>query len=277
MFVIRWGTVGKKHKFKIKNYKRFYLSLSICIMLLFLLGYGIFKLYSFMHDNVEVVATTDASAQTLIKAKENRVVEPIDNLSVLKQKINNQISKYDGEWQIYIKNLKTNQYISINSKQSQPASIIKLFNMMAFYNYINENNLTITKEQSDLLTAMMTVSSNDASNSLVSIMGDGNFLKGAKYVTKYYKSQGFNDTSEEQRVYDEITIDTIFTGNNYVSVNDCGKALEQIYRGECVNEKYSKEMMDLLSLSQQLRDKDMDDDSNECCRTCNNFDYERLF
>ena len=240
----------KKHKYKLKNYKRFCISVSISIILLCLLVYGIFKMFSFIHGNVEVAGKVDTSVQASKKGSS----EQVDNLSVLKQKINNQISKYNGEWQIYIKNLKTNQYISINSKPCKPASIIKLFNMMAFYNYINENNLIITKEQNNLLASMVTVSSNNASNSLVSIMGDGDFLKGAKYVTDYCKSQGFNDTVEEQRVYDEITAETIFTGENKVSVNDCGKALEQIYRGECVNEKYSKEMMDLL-LAQYYRDK----------------------
>jgi len=197
------------------------------------------------------------ASDTIIEAA-NTAIEatavPIDDLSALKQNISSQISDYSGKWEIYIKDLKTNQSLSINSAPLKSASVIKLFNMMAFYNYINENNLTITDNQNYLLKQMITVSSNGASNSIVSILGKGNFLTGAKYVTNYCKNEGYNDTSEAQELYDTIPEGAVITGANRVSADDCGKALEQIYDGKCINEEYSKDMLDLL-LGQQNKVK----------------------
>lgn len=196
-------------------------------------------------DTIEEIIVVEEAVEESIQALEVPVIL-IDDLSILKEKINNQISTYNGEWQVYIKNLETNIEISLNSKPIKAASIIKLFNMVAFYNYVNESNLTITQTQKDLLSKMITVSNNEASNSIVEFMGKGNFLTGAKYVSNYCENQGYNDTSEAQKLYDTIPAGTVMTGNNRVSANDCGKALEQIYRGECISEEYSQEMLDLL-------------------------------
>lgn len=238
-----------------RKFKQYCLSLIIFITLLCIIWAGTSVPNSFVQANSETKVIGDALIQTLNLNAELIVVPvPIDDLSVLEEELNTQISNYSGQWQLYIKNLQTDMYISINSEPVKAASIIKLFNMMAFYNYIDENGLTITDKQRDMLSDMIIYSSNEASNSIVEIMGNGNFLVGAKYVTDYCKEEGYNDTSEAQRLYDTVPIGTVMTGNNRISARDCGKALEKIYNMEWVNEEYSKEMLDLL-LAQYYNDK----------------------
>ena len=55
------------------------------------------------------------------------------SLSSLKKQLEAMIQGYSGEWSVYVKDLKTDDIISINDKSMKPASVIKLFTMAATY------------------------------------------------------------------------------------------------------------------------------------------------
>ncbi|MBR5518763.1 MAG: serine hydrolase [Clostridia bacterium] len=161
----------------------------------------------------------------------------------LTEKINSIISNKRGEWSVYVKNLKTGMAVEINNKEFIAASVIKLYNMITLYDEINKGNMEMTDILQSNLEQMITVSSNSASNFIVTQIGSGNFDKGAKIVTACVENMGCTGTYEQHELFsDHIPPNKI----NRTSVRDCGLVLEKIYLKQCVSEQYDTEMLELL-------------------------------
>lgn len=172
--------------------------------------------------------------------------EPVDyteDINALTEQINSIISGKSGEWSVYVKNLDTGMEVEINNREFIAASVIKLYNMITLYDRINKGNIEMTESLQSNLEQMITVSSNSASNYIVTQIGGGSFDEGAKIVTACAEGLGCTGTYQQHELYnDYIPINA----RNRTSVKDCGLVLEKIYLKQCISEQYDTEMLELL-------------------------------
>jgi len=164
----------------------------------------------------------------------------------LKKSLNSMIAGYGGTWSVYVKDLKTNEMVSINDSSMYAASTIKAFAMAEAFELISRKKLSYDAQMQNLLTAMITVSDNTAFNQLVMLMGNGDFLKGASVLNKYLRENGYKETELHHTTSPASNAYVTDGGKNKASARDCGELLEHIYRGTCVNRSFSNRMMDLL-------------------------------
>lgn len=115
---------------------------------------------------------------------------------------------------------------SIASAPMQAASLIKLFIMGSVY-----ENYDALSEQYDRETLdshihnMITVSDNDAANTLVNWLGNGNDAEGIAKVNAFCQAHGYKDTQMNR-----LLLAGTENGDNYTSVKDCGTFLKEIYQ-----------------------------------------------
>ena len=179
-----------------------------------------------------------------------------NSLEILREKLQKEISGYNGEWAVYVEDLSSGDFFEINNKKMVSASLIKLFIMGKTYEEIV--NGTIQKENVESsLKSMITVSDNEASNILVATLGGGKytdmhsnaFQKGLKQVNSYANKLQCTDT-EQQRDMKNSRL-TPIPEQNYTSVVDCGKFLSNLYHKKLVSNAADTEMLELLK--QQTR------------------------
>ncbi len=193
-------------------------------------------------DNSAQIAA-DATAQ-LTPTPTPTPTPPKYNAEELESRLVEMLDDYDGTWSVYIDVLTDNMRINIQDEPMTAASLIKLFNMVALYNEVNESRVVLNNLTRANLELMITESSNDASNEIVKIIGDGNFFAGAQKVTELAHSMGATDTQEEHMLYSTAVKSS---GRNTVSMEDCGLILRKIYEKDCISPEYDAEMLELLT------------------------------
>ena len=169
------------------------------------------------------------------------------SLSSLKKQLVSMISRYNGTWSVYVKDLKTGDVISINDTAMKPASVIKLFTMAATYDSIKHGKIKKDSTVSRLLTNMITVSDNESFNELVRRNSSyRSFTNGCSVINNYLKKAGCTKTGCHSSLHPSASSFSWDGQTNMASAKDAGLILEKIYKGECVSAKYSKEMLNLL-------------------------------
>jgi beta-lactamase class A len=186
---------------------------------------------------------SDASASA--KNEEQR------KLDTLRTQLEQQIQGYQGNWQVYVADMATGAAISMNNHQQPSASLIKLYIMLAVFQQINDGQLSDDTQIDGLLTQMITVSSNQAANSLVSTLGNGDVTQGFKVVNATATRYGFTQSSQTDLLYDSGTHDS---SKKVTSAQDCGKFMTAIYNNGLVSHDASQRMLTLL-LAQTRRSK----------------------
>lgn len=156
-------------------------------------------------------------------AFDNRSDEKMDTMI---SQITSQLPTGNGSWSVYICDLAGGSEASINDTPMQAASLIKLFIMGAVY----ENYDALSKQYGSAtldgyLTPMITVSDNDAANSLVSCLGSGDSTAGMQKVNSFCQAHGYTSTSMGR-----LLLASNEFGDNYTSAYDCGKFLKEIYQ-----------------------------------------------
>ena len=148
----------------------------------------------------------------------------------------------------------------INDEPMYSASLIKAFVMAKTFedmDLVLENeakqmktdaaNAAVQTKIDNLLTNMITVSDNESCNELGRLQSEKHdFLDGAEKVNEYLKKEGYSETSYQSTLHPSSSAKISLGGRNMTSVKDCGLLLERIYRGECVSEEASAQMLDLL-------------------------------
>ena len=189
-------------------------------------------------------------------------VQGIDELGIenLKPQLESVVSGYDGDWSVYVKDLGTEEELVINDEPMYSASLIKAFVMAKTFedmDLVLENeaeqmktditNAAVQKKIDDLLINMITVSDNESCNELGRLQSEKHdFLNGAEKVNEYLEKEGYSETSYQSTLHPSESPKLSLGGRNMTSVKDCGLLLERIYRGECVSEEASQQMLDLL-------------------------------
>lgn len=120
--------------------------------------------------------------------------------------------------------------------------------MAAAYEKIDQGKLSESSVKSTI-NSMITVSSNDAFNTIVKKIG-------TSYINKWCKANGYTGTNQGHGLSPSSNNSglTNGSGSNMTTVKDCGKLLESIYRGTCVSKSASKKMLKHLK-GQQRRSK----------------------
>ena len=132
----------------------------------------------------------------------------------------------NGTWSVYVCNLAKNTEGAINDQQMQAASLIKLYIMGAVYEDYDKLSASYGKDSLDNnLNSMITVSDNDAANTLVNYLGSGDDAAGMARVNKFCQDHGYTSTSMGRLLLADNS-----NGDNYTSVKDCGKFLKTIYQ-----------------------------------------------
>ena len=97
-----------------------------------------------------------------------------------------------------------------------------------------------------LLWDMITVSDNECYNELVRRQGGGSFVGGTAVVNQYLRKNGYKNTGCHSSLHPSSSAWSSDGWRNTASAKDCGILLEKIYRGQCVSQQYSREMLNLL-------------------------------
>ncbi|MDY4975522.1 MAG: serine hydrolase [Clostridia bacterium] len=212
--------------------KKLFVCLGVCL---------VFTLGSALHDQTGDSLLWEEEAMAASRLLEHQ----IPPMGPLEEKIEGLIAGKSGQWSVYLKNLETEEELVYNSVQMQPASVIKLFRMVALYQAAQRSELELTEELLELAEKMITVSDNAASNEIVAALGQGSFEAGAERVTQTAQELGCTQTQDGMMLFD-YDPGFLVPGQNLTTVQDCGIILEQIYRKECVSPQYDQEMLYLL-------------------------------
>ncbi len=195
------------------------------------------KAASKAQDNSNGKGTSTAKADTTPEISDDGAISPshgssaFDNRSdekmdTLISQINSQLPTGNGSWSVYICDLAGGSEASINDTPMQAASLIKLFIMGAVYeNYDALSQQYDSAALDGYLTPMITVSDNDAANSLVSCLGGGDSTAGMQKVNSFCQAHGYTSTSMGR-----LLLASNEFGDNYTSAYDCGKFLKEIYQ-----------------------------------------------
>ena len=148
----------------------------------------------------------------------------MDNLlSQIQQKY---LPTNNGTWSVYACNLLKDSEGMINDTQMQAASLIKLYIMGTVYeNYDSLAQSHNSEELDSNISSMISVSDNDAANTLVTWLGDGDNAAGMAKVNAFCQAHGFTSTKMNR-----MLLASNENGDNYTSVKDCGTFLKQIYQ-----------------------------------------------
>lgn len=149
--------------------------------------------------------------------------ESMDNLL---SQINGLLPQGNGTWSVYVCNLLKNSEGSINDHPMQAASLIKLFIMGTVYENYQQLAEQYGVDSVDAnLNNMITISDNDAANTLVNWLGGGDNGAGMAKVNAFCQAHGYTSTSMGR-----MLLAGTENGDNYTSVKDCGKFLKEVYQ-----------------------------------------------
>ncbi len=148
------------------------------------------------------------------------------DLSNLLTQLQGQLPVDNGTWSVYIANTTANSAGSINNAPMKAASLIKLYIMGAVYEQYDALSQTYGSGTLDsLLYSMITVSDNDSANTLTRYLGGGDDTAGRNAVTQFCQNHGYMNSSMGR-----MLLAPADNGDNYTSVDDCGRFLLEIYQ-----------------------------------------------
>ena len=196
--------------------------------------------------------TGTVTAASGTNTTDTAVPEPRPDAAMRKllPQIQEKIPQDNGQWAVYIGDMSTGAACCMNSRQMQAASLIKLYIMGAVYEKYEElSGVYGADNLNSLLHAMITVSDNDAANTLTGYLGNGDPDAGMKAVTEYCTTHGYKDSHMGRLLLHSNEFD-----DNYTSVKDCGLFLTRVYnnwKGKESDMPGAEEMFNLLA--QQTR------------------------
>ena len=174
-----------------------------------------------------------------------------EGLVALDASLREKIAGLGGNFSIYVKNLDTNEYLLINNRSQEPASLLKLFGFAYAFEAIEHGRIERNAQIDIWLDEMITISCNDGYNHMLVAAGQGNVLEGARRATDFAHSLGFTETTVGGTLHPSV-FDYFHFAGLWTSARDVGHLLEKIYRGTLVSEAASSEMMTILLAQQRL-------------------------
>ena len=148
------------------------------------------------------------------------------SMDALLNQVQTLLPQDNGTWSVYVCNLLKDSDGTVNDTPMQAASLIKLYIMGAVYE--NYDSLAQSHSADTLdsnISAMITVSDNDAANTLVNWLGNGDDAAGMSVVNQFCQVHGFTSTQMNR-----LLLASSENGDNYTSAKDCGTFLKEIYQ-----------------------------------------------
>ena len=170
--------------------------------------------------------------------------EPVTDeaLQTLLNQIQGQLPADNGSWSVFVSDLINETEGSINDQTMQAASLIKLYIMGAIYENYDQIIGQYGKDSVDSnLHSMITVSDNDAANTLTTYLGGGDSAAGMQAVNSFCQEHGYTQTHMGRMLLASNDQD-----DNYTSVNDCGHFLIEVYKEEESSYAHASDMYALL-------------------------------
>ena len=170
--------------------------------------------------------------------------EPVTDeaLQTLLNQIQGQLPADNGSWSVFVSDLINETEGSINDQTMQAASLIKLYIMGAIYENYDQIIGQYGKDSVDSnLHSMITVSDNDAANTLITYLGGGNSSAGMQAVNSFCQAHGYDQTHMGRMLLASNEND-----DNYTSVGDCGHLLQEIYKQDTSGYTHATDMFNLL-------------------------------
>lgn len=157
-----------------------------------------------------------------------------------------------------------------------PASVIKMFYMVAVHQWLKDGKLKDTPELRRAMRDMIVDSSNDATHQIVDVLTDatgGGELPAAELkiwatkreaVNRYFKSMAYTDINITQKTYCEDLYGRerqFWNGGknrNMLTTNSTARLLAEIALGKAVSPDASRRMLELMKRDPYKQDKDSD-------------------
>lgn len=170
--------------------------------------------------------------------------EPVtdEKLETILKQVQSQLPAENGTWAVFISDLVNGTEGSLNDQKMQAASLIKLYIMGAVYeNYDQITGQYGSDSVDSNLYSMITVSDNDAANTLTTYLGGGDSAAGMQAVNSFCQAHGYDQTHMGRMLLASNEND-----DNYTSVGDCGHLLQEIYKQDTSGYTHAADMFNLL-------------------------------
>ena len=170
--------------------------------------------------------------------------EPVtdEKLETILKQVQSQLPAENGTWAVFISDLVNGTEGSLNDQKMQAASLIKLYIMGAVYENYDQITGQYGRDSVDSnLYSMITVSDNDAANTLTTYLGGGDSAAGMQAVNSFCQAHGYDQTHMGRMLLASNEND-----DNYTSVGDCGHLLQEIYKQDTSGYTQATDMFNLL-------------------------------
>mgnify|MGYP000040180551 CR=1 FL=1 len=170
--------------------------------------------------------------------------EPVtdEKLETILKQVQSQLPAENGTWAVFISDLVNGTEGSLNDQKMQAASLIKLYIMGAVYENYDQITGQYGRDSVDSnLYSMITVSDNDAANTLTTYLGGGDSAAGMQAVNSFCQAHGYDQTHMGRMLLASNEND-----DNYTSVGDCGHLLQEIYKQDTSGYTHAADMFNLL-------------------------------
>lgn len=219
----------------------------ICMVVAFLSGIYIEKNYNLWQKCFGEARITDKTSLELEKMNELKKYF-IDTFEELYP---------TAKLSFIIKNLDTGVAVEYNNQKMNSASLIKLFILETVFDKVSEGTYTLPDELKKELDIMITRSDNNAANKFIDVFGGQNENKKVddnNLINKHIKSRKYLYTELNRRMHDSVPPGGPSGYQNYSSVSDVCKLLEEIYNNSAFKEPYNTYTLDLLK-AQEITSK----------------------
>ena len=179
--------------------------------------------------------------------------EPVtdEKLETILKQVQSQLPTENGTWAVFISDLVNGTEGNLNDQKMQAASLIKLYIMGAVYENYEQITGQYGRDSVDSnLYSMITVSDNDAANTLTTYLGGGDSAAGMQAVNSFCQAHGYDQTHMGRMLLASNEND-----DNYTSVGDCGHLLQEIYKQDTSGYTHATDMFNLLKAQTRCNKK----------------------
>ena len=176
------------------------------------------------------------------------------DLHILYRQLKEQVEAYDGTWSVYVQNLTTGQALVVNDTPMRSASVMKLFIMETVYDAFDRGALPRNEDTVYLLRSMIINSSNESSNRLLSLLGDGDLAAGVAKVNEFIRLRGFSEGTIEYNGFEDPAAALDPSHPNVIMAKDVGLLLSRVYNRTFLSRRVCNEIEQMM-LEQATRYK----------------------
>ncbi len=168
------------------------------------------------------------------------------DLHILYRQLKDQVEAYSGTWSVYVQNLTTGQALVVNDIPMRSASVMKLFIMETVYEAFDRGDLPRNEDTVYLLRSMIINSSNESSNRLLSLLGDGDIATGIERVNEFIRLRGFSDGTTCYNGFQDPAASVHPDHPNAIMAKDVGLLLSRVYNRTFLSRKVCNEIEQMM-------------------------------